>query len=228
MPPDDQHRSHWIHLSGGRNYTRRAQVFGSVGAAWLVLTALVAWRQFAGDAKPSGMWIAILCVVGLIGLAVLAVGLHAMLLHINLGDAKVSVDHRELILGRSFHVRVQQPVRSGLKIKQMRVALVCIEMVKGKGGLREIPLMEKWEVLTRERETDDRHNLSATRKFEIPAESRASTPASQEQPPYVRWYIRLQTVPAHAPPYQADFPIEVLAHGTHVWGEQPSRRNLQA
>lgn len=212
IDPTGQGDNHWVRLRPSRRVATR--LYGSALAGGLLLaTALVAGRAVAGHrtAGRIGLFLALLAAgLGLAGLAA-----YTWLVFRKLDDAAVSVDRTLLVLGDGFKVHIAQRARRGLKINEMRIALVCQETVRhrtpdGGESVRTVPLLEKWETITRDRQVDHARQLTATRDFRIPQEQPASSPPGRRDPPLVKWKLRLVTAAADSPPYDVDFPLEVL------------------
>lgn len=202
---------HWTVLTPTRRYAARLYVTAALGGV-LIALALVTVR---GLAHSTGGLVAVLA-LGVAGLVSLGFAAPAFLVFRNLEDATVSINKPELVIGHDFDVRVEQRARRGLHIQEMRVALVCLETVRqpAAGGgheTRTVPVVEKWETLTRDKQIDHAKRMAATRTFSIPADRPASSPPDQRDLPLIRWKLRVVTTAAGAPTYDVDFPVRVLS-----------------
>ena len=227
----------WVELRPARSVRLRFYWSLFTGSVLLFFTLLVGTGHYAKSPGPHsvvGMLLFGGCI--LIALACLALAARFWFIRRNLDDARVFLDRQALVRGHSFHARVEQRAQRGLKINEMRVGLVCQEMVKtnaavgaspearaaasGKPGTKTIALMEKWETCTRDKTITGASQLQATRPFSIPKEKPASTPPGRKEPPVVRWKLRVVTVPSEGPGYSADFPIFVHASPPQAfWSE---------
>ena len=207
---------HWHPLKPSRSLTARLYGTLMIGAAMTLIAVLYGGgRVFSAPHRTAGgvgLFLALLVA----GLVPLGVAVYTWLLTRKLDDAKVFIDRRDLSIGREFNVRVEQRARRGLHINEMRVALVCVETARHtsagrKEETRTVPVLEKWETLTKDKEIDHARRLAATRTFRIPPGQRASSPVDRKEPPIIRWKLRVYTAPAHSPVYDVDFPIHVHA-----------------
>lgn len=205
---------HWHALQPSRNLARRMTVCLIVGLLWELMTIVVGLSRLSSP--HSALTVVVFVAFLALGMLPLLEAARVFLMYRHLDDAKVSVDRRELVIGLSFNVKVEQGARRGLKIKDMRIALVCVEESpqsgpNGRKEARQLTRVEKWEKLTSNKTIDHEKVLSATRKFHIPPEQLPSSPATKTEPPHVRWKLRLVTAPVHGPAYDVEFPVKVYA-----------------
>ena len=229
----------WVELRPTRSIRLRFYWSLFAGSVLLFFTLLVGGGHYAKSSGPHSL-LGLLLFVGCILAALAALGLAARFWFVrrNLDDARVFLDHQALVRGHTFHARVEQRTQRGLKINEMRVGLICQETVKTnpaasvaspearggaappKPGTKTIALMEKWETCTRDKSAQGGQQLTATRSFSIPKEKPASSPPGRNEPPVVRWKLRVVTVPSDGPAYSADFPIFVHASPPQAfWSE---------
>jgi hypothetical protein len=211
----------WVRLKPVTRLSARMYTAVAIGIGWEFIALATAGPLLAGHSAGGAIVLAVLLVVGLVPFAYALVKWRVLR---NLEDARVSIDKRVLSIGDDFRVRVEQRARRGMLIKEMRLGLVCQEVIRhhtpdGKHDTRTIPLLERWESLTRHRTVEDAKRLAATREFTLPAEQPASSPPEQKELPRIRWKIRLITAPTDSPQYEAEFPIYVRpAAPATAWG----------
>ena len=193
-----------------RRFGRRLYTVMLVAVGWEFLSLVVGGPLLTGSGAGTGVFVALL----LLGLVPAGVAARLWLVYRSLEDARVSVDVQDLSVGQGFSARVEQRARRGLRIKDMKLGLVCMETVRhrtpdGRQEVRSVPLLEKWQTLTRDKEVDAARELTATREFVIPAGQPASSPPEKTDPSVIRWKLRLVTTAAHTPPYDVDFLLHV-------------------
>jgi hypothetical protein len=211
----------WVRLRPVTRLSARMYTAVAVGIGWEFIALALAGPLLAGHSAGRAIALALLLVAGLVPFAY---AIHKWRVLRNVDDARVSIDKRVLSIGDDFRVRVEQRARRGMLIKEMRLGLVCLEVIRhetpdGKHDQRTIPLLERWETLTRHRTVEDAKHLSATREFTLPDEQPASSPPDQKELPRIRWKLRLITAPTDSPQYEAEFPIFVRPSApATAWG----------
>jgi hypothetical protein len=201
----------WVRLRPVTRHSARMYTAVAIGLAWEFFALALAGPLLSGHSVGRVIAFILLVAIGLVPFVYAAL---KWLVVRNLEDARVMIDRRVLSIGDDFRVRVEQRARRGMLIKEMRLGLVCQELIRhqtpdGKHDTRTIPLLEKWETLTRHKTVEDAKRLAATREFTLPTEQPASSPPEQKVLPRIRWKLRLITAPAESPPYEAEFPIHV-------------------
>lgn len=211
----------WVRLKPVTRLSARMYTAVAIGIGWEFVAMALAGPLLAGHSAGRAIALALLLLVGLVPFVYAILKWRVLR---NVEDARVSIDKRLLMIGDDFRVRVEQRARRGMLIKEMRLGLVCLEVIRhhtpdGKHDTRTIPLLEKWETLTRHKTVEDAKHLAATREFTLPAEQPASSPPDQKELPRIRWKLRLITAPTDSPQYEAEFPIHVRpAAPATVWG----------
>ena len=214
----------WVRLKPVTRLSARMYTAVAIGLAWEFFAMALAGPLLSGHSAGRVVAFILLILIGLVPFVYAAL---KWLVVRNLEDPRVMIDKRVLWIGDDFRVRVEQRARRGMLIKEMRLGLVCQEVIRhqtpdGKHDTRTIPLLEKWETLTRHKTVEDAKRLSATREFSLPSEQPASSPPDQKELPRIRWKLRLITAPADSPQYEGEFPIYVRpAVPATAWGLEP-------
>lgn len=215
----------WVELRSTRSVRKAFQLLLLVGIVWEFFTLAIGLTALTRPGRHSAAGILAFVACLLIGLIPLGYAAYAYLIRRNFDDARVFVNRKELVLGDNFQVRVEQRALRQVKVNEMRVALVCEETVRfagadGQSRTRNVPLVQKFELLTRDKETAGVKQMTATRRFEVPADQPASSEVGKSDLPIVTWKVRVITTPAQGPQYEADFPIRVHATSSAgMWGE---------
>jgi hypothetical protein len=141
-----------------------------------------------------------------------------------LGDATLTLDTNDIRLGDTVAAEVSQPVRDGLTVKDVNLALVCTKHWKEQEGdesnhrQRELHRDEQ-STASQNRDVTAGQQLNFEASFSIPADKPASGAMGSTQ--YI-WHFEVDTDVAGKPDYAVKFPITVGSAGE---GEESEREN---
>jgi len=131
----------------------------------------------------------------------------------NVRDAGLRLNAETFVLGRPITAKVELPVRKGLYLEQLSLALICDRTTRTRRANKTtITTQACYEDRTTVLEQQQAHageTLAGTATLSVPADQPPSSPPRQKAYPRYAWRIEVHARIADSPDYRGRFPIIV-------------------
>lgn len=159
--------------------------------------------------------LALVCTAVYLGMGLFPLGqwFYYSLLGRSFGQVSVLTDTAHYRLGEPVTVFIEQPVKTGLTVSHMELAVVCRQTDKNRGSSEsEITSKDAYAdraTVVEQQKIESGDPLSGTHSFTLPTDAQPSSPAKHRGHPCYDWFIEATTKVRRRPDYRGQFPIFV-------------------
>lgn len=196
-------------------YMRRLAM-GSIALIWNLIGWTFGLHFFAhGQSTVAGSILMIAFL--LVGLILLVQAIYYLRIDSRVRETRLTIDTHPLLLGQPVEIGLEQIYRRNLKVRELRIGLVClhgevqsIDKMAGMLLLKADIVAQQWrDIVIKSEDVRANQRVSLATKLNVPRDGRRSTIVRKNDKEWYAWQLRLHMGFHDGPDCRYQYPVLV-------------------
>jgi hypothetical protein len=198
----------------------RLLAVGSMALIWNLITWILGIHFFLhGRSSVAGA----ILIVGYMFIALILLGMALYYLNTDtrVAHTRLTIDAHPLLLGQPVEIGLEQHYRRSLKLREVRIGLVCIHGQAQQAGKLMGNLLVKTEIVAQQwreilicRDVQPKQHINLSANLVVPREGQRSTIIRPNDREWYAWQVRMHLSFKDGPDYRLHYPVTVEIYRT--------------